>query len=116
MPECRCVLRHRGQSADCLPNQTRNQYHGAGYFDMDMGLFKNFKFKERTNLAVGLMAFNAFNHPNMPFPNNSFSTGDSTFGTIVSGPAIGVPTSPYGNFLGFDSSPRIVQLSAKITF
>ena len=23
-----------------FPNQTRNQYHGAGYFDMDMGLFK----------------------------------------------------------------------------
>ncbi|HEY1467574.1 MAG TPA: carboxypeptidase regulatory-like domain-containing protein [Candidatus Acidoferrum sp.] len=99
-----------------FPNQTRNQYHGAGYFDMDMGLFKNIKFKERMNLGVGLMAFNVFNHPNMPFPNNTFSTGDSTFGTIVSGPAIGVPTSPYGNFLGFDSSPRIVQLSAKITF
>ena len=98
------------------PNQTRNQFRSAGYFDMDMGLFKNFHFKERANLAVGLMAFNAFNHANMPFPNNTFSTGDSTFGTIVSGPAVGVPTSPYGNFLGFDSSPRVVQLSARITF
>lgn len=98
------------------PNQTRNQFHGAGYFNMDMGLFKSFKVKERTNLAVGMMAFNAFNHTNMPFPNNTFSTGDTTFGTIISGPAIGVPTSPYGNFLGFDSSPRVVQLSARITF
>lgn len=98
------------------PNQTRNQYHSAGYFDMDMGLFKNFKFKEHANFAVGLMAFNVFNHTNMPFPNNTFSTGDTTFGTIVNGPAIGVPTSPYGNFLGFDSSPRVVQLSARITF
>jgi hypothetical protein len=26
------------------------------------------------------------------------------------------PTSPYGNFLGFDSSPRVMQLSAKIVF
>lgn len=98
------------------PNQTRNQFHGAGYFDVDMGLFKNFQFKERANFSVGMMAFNAFNHANMPFPNNTFSTGDPTFGTIVSGPAIGVPTSPYGNFLGFDSSPRVVQLSARITF
>jgi hypothetical protein len=98
------------------PNQTRNQYHGAGYFDMDMGLFKNFRVKERANFAVGMMAYNVFNHPNMPFPNNVFSTGDPTFGTIVAGPGVGVPTSPYGNFLGFDSSPRIVQLSARITF
>jgi hypothetical protein len=99
-----------------FPNQTRNQYHGAGYFDMDMGLFKNIQIKERMHLAVGLMAFNALNHPNMPFPNNTFSTGDSTFGTIIAGPGVGVPTSPYGNFLGFDSSPRVVQLSARITF
>jgi hypothetical protein len=99
-----------------FPNQTRNQYHGAGYFDLDMGLFKNIAIKERMNLGIGLMAYNAFNHPNMPFPNNTFSTGDPTFGKIVSGPAIGTPTSPYGNFLGFDSSPRIVQLSAKFTF
>lgn len=98
------------------PNQTRNQYHSAGYFDMDMGLFKNFKVKERANFSIGMMAFNAFNHPNMPFPDNTFSTGSPTFGTIISGPAIGVPTSPYGNFLGFDSSPRVVQLSARITF
>jgi len=99
-----------------FPNQTRNQYHGADYVDFDMGLFKNFQFKERMNVAVGMTAYNVFNHANMPFPNNTFFTGDSTFGTIVAGPNVGVPTSPYGNFLGFDSSPRIVQLSARITF
>jgi hypothetical protein len=98
------------------PNQTRNQYHGAGYFDLDMGLFKNIAIKERMNLGIGLMAYNAFNHPNMPFPNNTFSAGDPTFGKIIAGPGVGTPTSPYGNFLGFDSSPRIVQLSAKFTF
>jgi hypothetical protein len=99
-----------------FPNQARNQYHGAGYFDMDMGLFKNIAIKERMNFGIGLMAYNAFNHANMPFPNNTFSTGDKTFGTIIAGPGTGTPTSPYGNFLGFDSSPRVVQLSAKLTF
>jgi len=98
------------------PNQTRNQFRAADYFDVDMGLFKNIQIKERVNLGIGMMAYNALNHPNMPFPNNTFTTGDPTFGTITGGPAVGVPTSPYGNFLGFDSSPRIVQLSAKITF
>jgi len=103
-----------------FPNQSRNQYRGADYVDFDMGLFKNFQIKERTNLAIGMMAYNAFNHPNMPFPSNVFSstaTGPSpSFGKIIAGPGVGVPTSPYGNFLGFDSSPRIVQLSARITF
>jgi hypothetical protein len=26
------------------------------------------------------------------------------------------PTSPYGNFLGFDSSVRVAQLTGKIVF
>jgi hypothetical protein len=99
-----------------IPNQTRNQFRGANYFDIDMGLFRNIQIKERLNLAIGMMAYNALNHANMPFPNNTFTTGDTTFGKITAGPGVGTPTSPYGNFLGFDSSPRIVQLSAKITF
>jgi outer membrane receptor protein involved in Fe transport len=103
-----------------IPNQTRNQFRGADYFDIDMGLFRNFQVKERVNLAVGMMAYNALNHPNMPFPNNTYSYQapgqPGSFGIINAGPGVGTPTSPYGNFLGFDSSPRIVQLSAKITF
>jgi len=97
-----------------VPNQNRNQYRAAGFFDLDMGVFKNFAIKERVNLGIGLMAFNALNHMNPPFPDNTY--GDSTFGFITGGPGVGSPTSPYGNFLGFDSSPRVVQLSAKITF
>ena len=97
----------------------------VGFSDADLGVFKTFALKERMNLGIGLMAFNAFNHLNPPFPNNTFanttnSAGatipDPTFGKITGGPGVGSPTSPYGNFLGFDSSPRVVQLSAKITF
>jgi hypothetical protein len=102
--------------------QRRNQFRGPHYFDFDMNLFKNFKVGERFNLAIGAQAFNVFNHPNFGLPNASFAstyTGaapiiDPTFGTISS--MQGTPTSPYGNFLGFDSSPRVMQLSAKIVF
>ncbi len=102
--------------------QRRGQYRGPRYFDMDLNLFKNFKIAERFNFAIGAQAFNAFNHPNFGLPNASFAstfTGgppsvDPTFGTISS--MQGTPTSPYGNFLGFDSSPRVMQLSAKIVF
>jgi hypothetical protein len=96
------------------PAQARNQYRGPHYFDMDLNLFKNFKIGERFNFAIGAQAFNAFNHPNFGLPNANFFTGDPTFGAINT--MQGTPTSPYGNFLGFDSSPRVMQLSAKIVF
>jgi hypothetical protein len=95
-----------------FPSETRNQFRGPHYFDMDMALYKNFSFKERVKLGIGLNAFNVFNHPNFNLPDAGL--GDSTFGQITS--TVGVPTSPYGNFLGFDSSVRVVQLTAKITF
>lgn len=93
-------------------NQNRNQFRGPGYFDMDMSLFRTFKVREGMTLAVGLQAFNVFNHPNFGLPDSNL--GDSTFGIITS--MASTPTSPYGNFLGFDSSPRVAQLTGKFVF
>jgi len=92
--------------------QTRNQLRGPHYFDLDLNLFRNFKIAERVNFGVGVQAFNAFNHPNFATPDANI--GDSTFGTISG--MVNSPTSPYGTFLGFDSSVRVVQLSGKIVF
>ncbi len=79
---------------------------------MDMALYKTFQVKERLNFGLGAQAFNVFNHPNFNLPDSNI--GDAFFGQISS--MQGVPTSPYGNFLGFDSSVRVVQLSLKVTF
>lgn len=92
--------------------QTRNQFRGPRYFDTDLSLYRNFTFRERLKFAVGIQAFNVFNHPNFGMPDNVL--GDPTFGQITGMST--TPTSPYGNFLGFDSSPRVAQLTAKITF
>jgi hypothetical protein len=92
--------------------QRRNQYVGPHFFDMDMGLFKNFKLGERVALGVGAQAYNVFNHPNFLNPDATLS--DSTFCQINS--MAPMPTSPYGVFLGFDSSVRVVQVSGKLTF
>ena len=93
-------------------SQTRNQYRGPHFFDIDMALYRTFKFGEHRNIGVGLQAFNVFNHPNFASPDAGL--GDATFG-LITGMA-GVPTSPYGTFLGFDSSPRIVQITGKLQF
>jgi len=94
------------------PNQTRNQFRGPGYVDFDMALFKTFNIGERFNFGLGAQAFNVFNHPNFNLPDTE--VGSPQFGQILG--MQGVPTSPYGNFLGFDSSVRVVQLSLKLTF
>lgn len=97
-----------------FPAQARNQYHGPHFFSMDMSLFKTFTLREGLKLGIGATAFNVFNHPNFYLPNYVLSAGDTTFGQISS--MTPLPTSPYGAFFGFDSSPRVVQLSAKIEF
>ncbi len=94
------------------PNEPRNQYRGPNYVDFDMGLYKTFQVKERLNFGLGATAFNVFNHPNFAPPDTLL--GSPQFGQILG--MQGVPTSPYGNFLGFDSSVRVVQLSLKLTF
>jgi hypothetical protein len=95
-----------------FPNQRRNQYRGPKFWDVDMSLTKNFKLTEALSMGIGLQAFNVFNHPNFSVPDASL--GSPTFGQILTQPS--VPTSPYGNFLGFNASPRVAQLTAKLTF
>jgi len=95
-----------------FPTQTRNQFRGPKYVDFDMGLFKSFQIREKLNLGIGATAFNVFNHPNFGLPD--YYLGDPTFGQIQNMQS--TPTSPYGVGFGFDSSVRVVQLSAKLSF
>jgi hypothetical protein len=92
--------------------ENRNQFRGPGYFDVDMQFYKTFKLAERVTFGLGAQAFNVLNHPNYAVPDSGF--GDPTFGSVLQ--MAGTPTSPYGNFLGFDSAPRLLQLTGKITF
>ena len=92
--------------------QTRNQLRGPHFFDMDLNIYRNFKICECATLGIGLQAFNVLNHPNFGLPDNGL--GDATFGLISQ--MANAPTSPYGSFLGFDSSVRVAQLTAKVTF
>ena len=91
---------------------TRNQMFGPHYFDLDLNLYRTFQIAERVSFGFGIQAFNALNHPNFAQPDATL--GDGSTG-IISGTAA-TTTSPYGSFLGFDSSVRVVQLSGKVIF
>lgn len=93
--------------------QGRNQFRGPIYTNADLSLYKATKIHwESANLTLGIQAFNLLNHAPFDSPVNDVSSGQ--FGRIVSN--VSTPTSILGAFLGGDSSPRQLQLTARFEF
>jgi len=78
-------------------NAGHNSLRAPGYFDVDVAVTREFRFRERASLHVRGEAFNALNHPNFGAPNATLSS--STFGQIRSA-----------------RDPRILQASMKLVF
>lgn len=94
--------------------QRRNQFFGPHYVDTDFSAQKGFAVPhwEGATINVGAQFFNLFNHPNFAQPVSDISS--SLFGKINS--VVSTPTSIFGNGLGGDASPRIIQLKASFQF
>ena len=75
----------------------RGILRGPNYFDLDMSLFKDFRFTERWRLQFRTEAFNVENRANFQLPVAQVSSG--TFGRI---------TAAY--------DPRVFQFAAKLFF
>jgi outer membrane receptor protein involved in Fe transport len=97
-----------------FPTQRRNQYRGPGFFNTNFSVMKNFSLTERMKFGFGANFYNVFNHSNFYVPNVYLADGDSTSGRIQE--TVSPSASAFGNFLGADASPRLIQLNAKITF
>jgi hypothetical protein len=94
-------------------DQRRNQFRGPIYTNFDLSLYKATKLPwEKANLTVGVQAFNLLNHAPFDSPVNDVSSAQ--FGRIISN--VSTPTSILGAFLGGDSSPRQLQLTARFEF
>lgn len=76
----------------------RNLFTGPGFFQFDLGLFKNFKLDERRKVELRMEVFNLFDNVNFSQPNATASVG--AFGTIT----------------GTRVPPRTIQLGAKLYF
>lgn len=80
---------------------SRNSLRGPSYFDLDLGLGKNFPiYKERVNLKFRADAFNALNHPSFNTPSNDITESSGKFGVIS----------------GTSTSPRVLQLALRLEF
>ena len=77
----------------------RNAFRTPGTLDLDMGIYKSFKFTERLSLQLRLESFNALNHPNF-----IVNTGAAY---IAGG---------QGTITGLYNGNRNVQLGAKVIF
>ena len=95
-------------------NSGRNAFRGPGFFNVDMALLKDIRIKERLTVQFGAQAYNVFNHPNFDNPVDDVSNPNGLFGSVVS--TVGTPTSILGAFLGSGSSPRFLELKAKVMF
>lgn len=87
-------------------NVSKGRFTGPGYWNWDMGLFKNVPVSERVTLQMRGEFFNAFNHTN-------FST-DNT-GSRSKSPIQTVTGAGFGNILAAND-PRIIQLALKVVF
>ena len=76
----------------------RNPFTGPGFFQADLGVFKNFSLPGRVRIEARLEIFNVFNTVN--FSNPTILGTSGTFGMIT----------------GTRVPPRIIQLGAKVYF
>jgi hypothetical protein len=95
-------------------NQGRNQFYGPRFFNTDLSVMKNFPIPkwESAKLGIGVQAFNILNHVNFDQP--VADVADPSFGTIIN--TATTPTSAIGSFLGGDSSPRMLQVKAQLSW
>ena len=93
--------------------QRRNQFRGPIYTNFDLSLYKATPILwENGKLTFGAQAFNLLNHSPFDSPVNDISSGQ--FGRIIAN--VVTPTSILGSFLGGDSAPRQLQLTARFEF
>ncbi len=79
-------------------NAGRGSLRGPAFYDTDFSIFKDFKFKERSQLELRAEIFNLFNTPQFALPNNQVDTPNA------------------GQILSTLHESRQIQVSANISF
>jgi hypothetical protein len=82
--------------------------YGPGFFNSDLGLFKNFQIKESKKLQIRFNGTNFLNHPLWSFNGSNLNVGFDSGTGKVNTPLFGTVTQKQGH--------RIVQLAIKFYF
>lgn len=82
--------------------------YGPAFFNSDLGLFKNFQFKEARKLQLRFNAYNFLNHPLWSFNGTNLNLGFDGNTGKVNTPLFGTVTQKQGH--------RVVQAAVKFYF
>ncbi len=117
---CRQVL--GTQSSFCIPapggnGMGRNAFRGPGFWNLDMGIIKNFSVTERVKLQLRGEFFNALNHANFENPRNA-SDGSPTLTSGLFGQTCCVTSAlPSSSTIIATGEPnRVIQFGLKVSF
>ncbi len=116
------------QSFLCIPaagttGLGRNAFEGRGFWNIDMGVLKNFSITERVKFQFRTEFFNVFNHPNFENARNSTtSDANGRAANNVLSTAFGqtccvtASTPSSATIIAVGEPNRAIQFSAKIIF
>ena len=96
-------------------DQQRNTFRGPDFVTTDLTILKALpleRFAGGRSVSLGASFYNILNHANFDMPINDVN--NSQFGVITR--TVSPPTSILGSGLGGDSSPRQIQLTARVYF
>jgi hypothetical protein len=104
----------RGQFGD----MGRNIFRDSGFKNLDMSIFKNFKFKERYGVQARWEIFNVFNHATAanPYGAGGFVNTNNALNAPPFGSALATPDFIAGNPLIGSGSQRVMQVGLKLSF
>jgi hypothetical protein len=95
----------------------RNMFTAQPYYNLDLGITKNFSLTERVKMNFRMEMFNALNHPNFDNPRDA-STGSPTFTSSVFAQACCSTVAPPATqtIIQTGEAARIIQFALKISF
>jgi outer membrane receptor protein involved in Fe transport len=109
-----CTTPGSGAAGPCpfpATMEGRNSFRAPGIWNLDLGVYKSFKFGERVGLQLRGEAYNLFNHSNLYIDPGTID--------LSSGPAVLARRGTAGAVQGLGSAydeRRNVQLGVKVTF
>jgi hypothetical protein len=92
----------------------RNSFRGPGYWNMDLGLYKQIRLTERYSVQLRMEVFDVFNHSNLFIVPGSLDI--SGFTDAAGNPIPGFIPAKRGVFTSGNLERRNVQLAAKFIF
>ncbi|HBB97847.1 MAG TPA: hypothetical protein DC054_20895 [Blastocatellia bacterium] len=92
-------------------DSTRNSLHGPRLNQLNMGLFKHIKLKERLQLELRAEAYNVLNHPNPGYGVNGAGYLPDFFVEDA-----GIPGSSFGQNSDIEMARRVFQFGIRLSF